>query len=130
MYAIVGTVLFERFPSIFVFSCPFSPSQRDLQHKRDVGVSGVGGATRLWWPSRPCVQRGVQEVRARCLRALRRQCRGRAAAPGPRRETRGRQEPASSHALQLRDPGRQRRLAQEPRHAALRHRQYNHQSGG
>lgn len=106
-------------------------AQRYLQRERDLAGPGVERPARLGRPRRRLLQRHLQEVPARAglVLALRRQ-RGHLAAspradPAPRR----RAQPAGPHAVQLRDPGGQRRFEQEPLHATVLDGQHHHQSG-
>lgn len=108
-----------------------SAAQRYLQRERDLAGPGVERPARLGRPRRRLLQRHLQEVPARAghVLALRRQCGHLPTTPGADHAPRRRAQPAGPHAVQLRDPGGQRRFEQEPVHAAVFDGQYHHQSG-
>lgn len=116
---------------VFLFSHPLGPSQRHIQRERDLPLPGVGRTQGHGRAGRPRLQRGVQEVPARPqpVHALRRQRGHRSAPPGHEAEEGGGEEPAGPHPLQLRGPGRQRRVWEEPVLAQLLHGQHHHQPG-
>lgn len=108
-----------------------SPAQRHLHCERDLARAGVERAARLGRPRRHLLQRHLQEVppRAGDVLTVRRQRGHLAAPPGPDAAPRGGPQPASPHAVQLRDPGGQRGFQQEPLHASVLCSEHHHESG-
>lgn len=103
-FSILPAHLLKHLRVCFLCSYSLCASQCYIQRERDLAVLGVGGARRHRREERPGLQRGVQEVPARpepvhALRRQRRHCPSQARAEA---EEGGGEEPAGSHALQLR----------------------------